>query len=274
MGQERCVHRGRGRWLAGQLAVVIVGVAAYFGVRGLTESAPRTAVRHGRQILGLEKRLGLDWEGSAQSLVVGSNTLQTLANWIYIWGHWPVIITALVWLAVRHRATYLRLRNAMVASGLVGIAIFTTYPVAPPRLAGLGFVDTITEQSASYRVLQPPAFVNQYAAMPSLHVGWDLLVGLAVASAASAVWLRWLARTMPVLMALSVVATANHYILDVFAGAAVGLLGLAVARAIDASRAPAQHVEDTVAPAVVRLPEQRTSPDAADTARRNSTAQK
>jgi hypothetical protein len=86
--------------------------------------------------------------------------------------------------------------------------------VAPPRLAHLGLVDTVTERSQAYRILQPPAFVNQYAAMPSLHVGWDLLVGLTIVSAASATWLRMVGRLMPVLMAVATVATANHYLLD------------------------------------------------------------
>jgi hypothetical protein len=79
----------------------------------------------------------------------------------------------------------------------MGLCVYTTYPVAPPRLAGMGFVDTITEQSSSYRVLQPPAFVNQYAAMPSLHVGWDLLVGWRWSPPPGRVALRTVGRLMP-----------------------------------------------------------------------------
>jgi hypothetical protein len=117
----------------------------------------------------------------------------------------------------------------MFVSGGIGLFVFALYPVAPPRLTALGYVDTVTERSEAYRVLQPPAFVNPYAAMPSLHVGWDLLVGLAVASAAGTVLLRWVGRMMPVLMFAAVVLTANHYLVDGVAGAALALLGLAVA---------------------------------------------
>jgi membrane-associated phospholipid phosphatase len=82
-------------------------------------------------------------------------------------------------------------------------------------------------RSEAYRVLQPPAFVNPYAAMPSLHVGWDLLVGIAVASAASTVVLKWVGCLMPALMAAAVVLTANHYLVDGIAGASLALVGLA-----------------------------------------------
>jgi membrane-associated phospholipid phosphatase len=155
---------------------------------------------------------------------------------------------------VRNRTVFLRLRNAMVASGLMGLCVYTTYPVAPPRLAGMGFVDTITEQSSSYRVLQPPAFVNQYAAMPSLHVGWDLLVGLALVAAAGSVALRTVGRLMPVVMGAATVLTANHYVLDVLVGAAFGLAGWAVALWLERRR---EARTPLVAP--IALPQQRSA---------------
>jgi membrane-associated phospholipid phosphatase len=160
----------------------------------------------------------------------------TVANWVYIWGHWPVIAVTLLWLALTNRRLFLRLRNAMIASGVMGLCVYMTYPVAPPRLAGLGLVDTITEQSRSYRVLQPPAFVNQYAAMPSLHAGWDLLVGISIASAGSVLAVRLIGWVLPMLMAFAVVATANHYLVDVIAGVGLALLGLAVAIALERRR--------------------------------------
>ena len=97
----------------------------------------------------------------------------------------------------------------MLLSGAIGMVIFALWPVAPPRLADLGLVDTVTEYSRSYRVLQPPAFTNQYAAMPSLHMGWDLLIGLAIIVAASRLWVRVIGGLLPVLMGWAVVATAE-----------------------------------------------------------------
>jgi membrane-associated phospholipid phosphatase len=85
-------------------------------------------------------------------------------------------------------------------------------------------------------VLQPPAFVNQYAAMPSLHSGWDLLVGIAIVSAASTLVLRIFGYVMPILMAVAVVLTANHYVLDVIAGISLVLIAHVAALALDRRR--------------------------------------
>jgi membrane-associated phospholipid phosphatase len=227
----------RVRSLAVEVLVVVAGVVTYFGIRGATAGSEAAAVDHAHDIVALEKKIGLYVEEQVQAVVVPSDAMSTFFNWIYIWGHWPVIVATLLWLALRHRTVYYRLRNGMMVSGGLGLLVYTTYPVAPPRLAGLGMVDTVSERSQAYRVLQPPQFVNQYAAMPSLHVGWDLLVGLAILSAATATWLRLVGGIMPVLMALATVATANHYILDAVAGVAFALAGFAVAMAIERRRA-------------------------------------
>ena len=239
---------------------VVAGVGFYFGVRGITAGSPEVARDHAFDILALEKTLGLDIEKGVQAAFVDIDAVVTFANWIYIWGHWPVIVATLVWLAMHNRIVFRRLRNAMLASGGLGLCVYTTYPVAPPRLAGVGFVDTITESSNSYRVLQPPAFVNQYAAMPSLHVGWDLLVGLALVAAASTWLLRFVGRLMPLLMAAATVLTANHYLLDVLAGAAFGLAGWMIALQLEKRSAPD-------VPASIVLPSQRCAGDAEPAAR-------
>ena len=216
--------------------VVLLGIVCYFGIRGLTAGSPETAREHALGVMALEKELGLDVEAGVQDLLLGLDVVPTLANWVYIWGHWPAIAVVLVWLAVHDRRLFLRMRNAMVASGALGLCVYTTYPVAPPRLLGAGFVDTVTEQSRAYRVLQPPAFVNQYAAMPSLHVGWDLVLGMTVAAAATTVVVRTVGRVLPAVMAAATVITANHYVLDVLVGAAFGLAGWAIALGLEHRR--------------------------------------
>lgn len=221
-GQHR---RTRIRWLAGQTGLVIGLIAVYFGVRGLVGKSVGVAHANAQDIVALELRLGINVEHELQEPFARTDALQTLANWIYIYGHWPVIIVTMLWLAIRHRPVFLRLRDGMVVSGALGMVIFMLYPVAPPRLAGLGLVDTVTETSSSYRIMQPPAFVNQYAAMPSLHSGWDLLVGIAIVTAASSLTLRIVGYVMPWTMAIAVVATANHYLLDVVVGIALVLCG-------------------------------------------------
>lgn len=223
-------------WVLGQAGLVALGVVIYFGVRGLTEGSVGVALDHARTIMTLERDLGIDVERTVQDPVTSSHLLETAANWVYIWGHWPVIIATMLWLAWRHHETFLRLRDAMVVSGAMGMAVFVSYPVAPPRLAGTDLVDTVSASSQAYRVLQPPAFVNQYAAMPSLHAGWDLLVGMALMTAAGSVVVRAVGAAMPLLMALAVVATANHYVVDVVAGVVLVMVGHLVALRLEARR--------------------------------------
>jgi hypothetical protein len=220
---------GPARRLSRELLIVAGGILLYFGGRGLTESDPLPAREHAQDLVALERSLGIFWEPALQGLTDGSHALVTLANWVYIWGHWPVIALTLGWLLMRHPAQYRRTRNAMAVSGAIGMVVFVLYPVAPPRLVDLGLVDTVSVHSEAYRVLQPPAFTNLYAAMPSLHVGWNLLMGIAIATTARHRLPRAVGHALPWLMVAAVVLTANHYVVDVLAGAAVALTGLGVA---------------------------------------------
>jgi hypothetical protein len=217
--------------LGPQVVVVAVSILAYFAVRGLTEGAIATGERNARSLLRLESALGLDLERGLQAFVLDRPFLTDLANWVYIWAHWPVVVATLVWLARRHRDDYFELRNAMIISGAIGLVIFATFPVAPPRLWDPSYVDTVTIRSNSYRLLQPPALVNKYAAMPSLHFGWNLLVGLVWARHGRRPLTTLLAVLMSAAMAFAVVATANHWLLDAVVGGLVALGGLVIERA-------------------------------------------
>jgi len=214
------------RFAAWQVAIVVGAIVAYFGVRGLTEGDPAIANRNAERVLEVEHALGIAVEQQVQAAVTFSAWAMTLANWVYIWMHWPVVIATFVWLIRTNRPEYLRLRNAMLISGFIGLVIFASFPVAPPRLFSAEFVDTVTQRSYSYRMLQPPAFVNRYAAMPSLHFGWNLLVGISWYRVARSRALRIAAVVMPAVMAWAVVATANHWVLDVIVGGMVALIGL------------------------------------------------
>jgi hypothetical protein len=211
-----------------QAVLIWLAVLAYFGVRGLTESDPAGAQDNADRVLTLERWIGLDLERELQDLVHRSDLLVDLVNWIYIWGHWPVVIATLVYLAVADRPTYALLRNAMFISGAIGLVIFATFAVAPPRLFGVDYVDTVTIRSNAYRVLQPPQLVNKYAAVPSLHFGWNLLVAVAWAHTSKRRIVRLAAVVMPMAMGFAVVATANHWVFDVLAGGVVALGGLAI----------------------------------------------
>jgi membrane-associated phospholipid phosphatase len=226
------------RGIAKEVAIVCFAAAVYGGVRALTEGSVAQAVANAEAIARLEGTLGIAWEQAAQSLILGSYALTTLANWIYIWGHWPVIIAVASVLYVRRPLHYRVLRNAIIVSGLIGFAFFYFVPTAPPRLVENGLVDTVLEHSHSYRALQPPSLTNQYAAMPSLHFGWNLVVGIVLFAAFTGLAVRLFAVLMPFAMAFAVVATANHYVLDVLVALGVVLAGLGAAIAFERHRGP------------------------------------
>lgn len=239
-------HLTRG-WIARETVLLISAVFAYFAVRAITEGSEEQAFRNAERVVNLEKSLGFFWEPTWQAAIASSHMLVTLANWTYIYGHWPVITVVAVWLAVSRPGTYRLMRNAFLVSGAIGLIIFVAFPTAPPRLTDLDLVDTVTLYSHSYRVLQPPSIVNQYAAVPSLHFGWNLLIGLAVIRVAT----NWPARIfgllMPPIMFAAIVLTGNHYIFDGIAGAAVALSGLAIAYGLRWRSVRARPQDDTTA---------------------------
>jgi hypothetical protein len=225
--------------LAREVVLVAFAMLVYFGVRNATVGSEGPARENATGLFDLEQALGIAWEGAIQGLVAGNDALVALTNWIYIWGHWPVILTTAVALYLTRPAHYRVLRNAMFVSGAIGFLFFALMPVAPPRLLDLGLVDTVTERSQSYRALQPPGLTNQYAAFPSLHVGWNVLVGIVLFTATTVLALRVLAVLSPLAMAFAVVATANHFLLDVAGGLALVLVGLLTALLIEQRRTTA-----------------------------------
>jgi PAP2 superfamily len=230
---RRVAHPPSLRALGFQAVLFIAAALAYFGVRHITQGNVDTAVANARDIVDAERASGIDVEDRLQGWVVDRPWLRTATNWVYIWGHWPVVVGTLFWLHTRRPDGFRTLRNAMFISGAIGLIIFAAYPVAPPRLADIGAIDTVTLHSSSYRALQPPELINKYAAMPSLHFGWNLLVGIALLRAATPPAVRAFAVVSPIVMAFAVVATGNHFVLDAAVGGAVALVGLACAVALD-----------------------------------------
>jgi hypothetical protein len=216
-----------------EMGIFLLAYLVYFGVRAVTEGTTATAMHNAVDLIRLERRLGVAWEWAAQDVVVGSRLLTDATNAVYMYGHWPVIVIAGVLLFRHRRSHYYRLRNACLLSGLVGLAIFALFPVAPPRLTDLPLVDTVTQQAEGYRQILPRELVNQYAAMPSFHAGWNVLLGIVVFRATRSWALRALAVAGPVAMVFAVLATANHFVVDVVAGVAIVLAGLLALQAID-----------------------------------------
>jgi glycerophosphoryl diester phosphodiesterase/membrane-associated phospholipid phosphatase len=214
---------------SGEILLIAPAVLTYFMVRGLMNPAHDLAQDNAGRIIELEQRLGIFHEAAIQGFVLGSTLLTNVSNWIYIWAHWPFLALCLAWLIIFRFDAYPIYRNAILLSGAIGITFFLLFPVAPPRFIDeWGFVDTVTLQSNSYRVLQPPALMNQYAAMPSLHVGWNFLMGVALVRESRRWWLRSVGIVIPVAMWFATVATANHFVLDGLAGIVIAAGALSV----------------------------------------------
>lgn len=226
------VIRKSGLW---DMALIVVAFVLYYLVRGAVVERAGEATSRAIRLVELEKSLGLFWEGQMQAWVMSSEIAVRMFNGIYVWAHFPLVAAIGLWLFFLHRSQFIVFRNAFLISGGIGLILFNLFPTAPPRLLfwGYGLIDTVAAYSPVNYDMQPAAFVNQYAAMPSLHFGWNLLLGIAIICSTKNVLLRTFAVVMPVAMGLAVVVTGNHFILDVVAGTAVALFGLWAAVILD-----------------------------------------
>ncbi len=214
-----------------ELLIIVPAYALYSLVRGTVDGRTAVAYHHATQVVNIERTLGIFREAELQSLILTQQTAVRLVNTVYVWGHIPLIIVIAIWLFTFHRQRYPLFRNAFLISGAIGLLLFWLLPTAPPRyLQYWGFVDTAVH-SGSYYIFQSPSFVNEYAAMPSLHFGWSLLCATAVFANVRSRW-RYLAYLLPIATLGGVVLTANHYFLDVFAGGCVALVALFLASQI------------------------------------------
>jgi membrane-associated phospholipid phosphatase len=208
-----------------QVGVFLLAYLAYSGARWLTVGDLATARAHADWILGLEDDLGVAGEASVQRALSGTWALWLL-NHLYLAAQLLVVPGALIFLYRRSRSLYARLRNTILATWLLSIPVYAAFPVAPPRLADTGLVDTITTQTGfAMDSKLTTSFYNELAAVPSLHVGFAVVVGLAVAAAvrhplAKVLWLLW-----GPAIGLAVVATGNHFVFDIAAGLVASALG-------------------------------------------------
>lgn len=212
-----------------EILFIVPAYVAYQFVRGNVGGNAGTAFDNASRLIHVERQLGIFYEASLQQLILPKDWMVDFFNYLYIYGHLPVIIIVAVWLYASHRNNYALFRNAFLISGLIALIGFTTVPLTPPRyMPEFGFTDTII-QAKSYYILQSPKIVNQYAAMPSLHFGWDLLVAVAIGVNTRVTWVRRATYILPFLTLGGIVLTANHYFLDAAAGAFVACLGLGIA---------------------------------------------
>lgn len=217
-----------------EIALVLGVSLAYFLTRGLVRGRESVATAHARRVMDSERWLHLDPEQSLQAAALDHHWLIQAANNYYLYAHLPVVIAVAVWLYGWRATVYRWFRTAFLVSAAGGLAVYVLFPVAPPRFMP-GFVDTMALYGWNVDGSAAGPLYNPYAAMPSLHVGWSLLAGIAIIAATRWWWLKLLGALLPIGMTFAVIITGNHYLLDVIAGAAVVLAALAVVRRPDAS---------------------------------------
>lgn len=205
-----------------ELGYLLLALVVYFGGRVLVEGSDSRATANAERLLDIESWLGIDVEGSLQELALESDVVRVLGNLSYVWLHWPLLIAALALLFVRDIPHYRQFRNALFVSGSIGLVLFATVPMAPPRFMP-GFVGTVSDDARRHYLGYPLSWANKYAAFPSFHVGWTLIACLAVAASFDRRVVQYLALIPAVLVGASVVTTGNHYLLDSVAGGGIAL---------------------------------------------------
>jgi len=199
----------------------------YYLVRSNAAERTAEAFKNAGQLMRLERDIGLFRELSIQAATFPYIGLMHLFNVIYFYGHFPLILVVGAWLFWKHPPLYSLIRNSFLASGAIALVVFVLFPVAPPRLIGAGFIDTLQFTVALTYDKSPG--VNEFAAVPSMHVGWNLLLALGLFLSVRNRVLRGLALLLPPAMILSTVATGNHYLLDAPLGIMTAVTGLTIA---------------------------------------------
>jgi len=223
--QARLLPKG---WLDVLRQIALFGAVylAYRLVRGLVEGEANTAFAHARDVISLELTLHIFVEPSIQAWASGSKALMDVSSWMYVNAQTTVTVAALVYLYVRHNRSFYFVRNMFVIAMAIALIGYLVFPTAPPRfMPEWGFIDSVSNftgvhlETAHGGGGASTALTNIYAAVPSMHVCFALMIGWPLARLArhrvvSVLWLLY-----PFLMAFVIIATANHFIFDAILGA-------------------------------------------------------
>ncbi len=228
-----------------ELLLIGIGYWAYSLIRNAVPARAGAAFAHAGDVLRIEGDLGLDVEQHVNHTVNASTWVIVAMNYFYSVLWVVATIGVLVWLYVRHPDRYRAARTTLFATTMLALAGFFLFPLAPPRLMP-GYIDTtvVHHTWGSFASGGMASLSNQYAAMPSMHIGWSLWAGIAVYLYAQRRWVRILGLLYPLATLAVVVSTGNHYLLDAVGGAVTLALGYGVQRLLPGFtpiRTPAQR---------------------------------
>jgi membrane-associated phospholipid phosphatase len=212
-----------------QLLIWFGFLAAYQVARGVADRDPTRAFANGWRVIDIEQRLTGLGELTLQGWTQSSRLLETLVSWTYWNSEFTVIGLALLWVYLRRNAAFTRFRNTILIANVIGLIGYVLLPTAPPRFfTSIGFIDTVGQFGGlNHGSGLVELAANPYAAMPSLHAADALIVGVVLASVVrrpifKVIWLLW-----PAWVWFAVMATGNHFWLDVLAGIVLALMTLA-----------------------------------------------
>ncbi|MFF8768880.1 phosphatase PAP2 family protein [Kitasatospora sp. NPDC015120] len=256
-----------------ELALIGLSYWVYSLVRNAVPEQESVAQKHAGWIWDLEHSLGIAVERSVNHAVDGVGWLITGMNYYYATLHFIVTIGVLVWLYRRHPGRYVAVRTVLFVTTAIALVGFYFFPLAPPRLmTDGGFIDTVKTHGTWGSMASGPAthVSNQFAAMPSMHIGWSTWCGLTIFFLARRTWVRVLGLLYPVATLVVIVATANHFWMDAVGGLLCLLVGFLAARWLYHSwvyRLPQVPAREAEPAEPVTVPEQWSEP-AVTTARR------
>jgi membrane-associated phospholipid phosphatase len=218
--------------LARQVVIWFGFLLAYQLVRGVADQNPTRAFENGMRVIDIESRANALYELTFQRIADQSKLLETAVGWTYWNSEFTVVGLALLWVYLRRNDSFIRFRNTILLANVIGLIGYVLLPTAPPRMfPDVGFADSLAQLSGLNHgsgLVQLAA--NPYAAMPSLHAADALIVGITLAGLcrnpiAKAVWLIW-----PAWVWFTVMATGNHFWLDVLGGILVALVAMLIIR--------------------------------------------
>jgi hypothetical protein len=204
-----------------EVVSIALGYAVYSVIRVLAPQHLLASYQHATAVESLEKNAGVFHELVINQFISRHDWIGILSAYYYATLHFIVTPLVLVWLWRRRSLLYAQLRSALVLATAVALVVYATWPLAPPRFAIPGAVDTVLEHPVIWASGHGvKGLINDLAAMPSLHVGWAVWCAVAIVAAFSSPW-RHLAWLYPLGTTFVVVATANHYLLDALGGTVV-----------------------------------------------------
>jgi membrane-associated phospholipid phosphatase len=223
-----------------QLGILVAVDIAYELVRGIADSQRADAITHGQQVIDFERGTHTFFEPSLQAFFLPAHWLIDFANQMYLNAQFSIALGFLVWLYLFRNESYYFVRNMFVVSMGLALIGYTLYPTAPPRMfPEYGFVDTITDFSnVNHDSALAKIFINPYAAVPSMHCAFALMIGGTGVMVCRHWWSRSFWAFWPLLISWVVIVTANHYWVDAALGWIVAVTAAVIAQRLLARARP------------------------------------